>query len=43
MLPILEIWPQIQNAFQTGKTPLVEAPPGTGKTTVLPLKNVRYH
>jgi ATP-dependent helicase HrpB len=36
-LPIAEVLPAIRNALATGDTLVLQAPPGAGKTTVVPL------
>src|SRR5471030_589476 len=37
MLPIFEVIPQIKAILATNKTVILQAPPGAGKSTVLPI------
>jgi ATP-dependent helicase HrpB len=38
MYPVLEIVPELKNQFRSNKIMILQAPPGAGKSTVLPLQ-----
>lgn len=42
-LPILEIIPDLKLALATNNTVLLQAPPGAGKSTILPIKLLEEH